>query len=122
MKNATKTKLVLSVLGLLLSSGHVMAESFPFHGHNDSGRERVQNTPELQAIHDSMLRPITPGHLMSFDGGGSPIKIQNTPELQAIHDSMQRPLHPGHIGANSAFDGKSSWVHPELRSKLAYKK
>jgi hypothetical protein len=122
MKNPTKTKLVLSVLGLLLVSGQAMADSFPFHGHNDSGRERVQNTPELQAIHDSMLRPITPGHLMrnaAFDGIGGPIRIQNTPELQAVHDSMQHPFHLGHIGANSAFDERSRWVNPVQKSKLS---
>lgn len=109
MKNSTKTKLILSSLGFLLISGQGLADSFPFHGHNDSGRERIQNTPELQAIHDSQLRPITPGHLAAFDG-----LVRSTSELQAIHDSMKRPLPTGHIAENSAFDGKSSWFSPDL--------
>lgn len=121
MKNLTKTQLVLSVAGLLLLSGQVSAVEPAYHGHYDR-TVTVQNTPELQAIHDANLRPITPGHLMgnaAFDGIGSLVKIQNTPELQAIHDSMQRPLHPGHIGANSAFDGKSSWSPPDRDEQVA---
>jgi hypothetical protein len=109
MKNLTRTQAAISVAGLLLIGGQALADRPAYQGPYDSGVP-IQNTPELQAIHDSMKRPLHPRHIganSAFDGKSAWVAPKYDDQLA----KKRQGIHPGYLAANTGLSDTSSELH-----------